>query len=427
MVGRTLSRGRFRHRHPVLESPLAETHHGGSGGPRAAKPLGAFAPPRGGGAGPIGAHTPPRETYATPRSETYATPRSETHATPRSRFGREAVERRAPVSERRAFSRSVPVRERPPRERFDREDPRPGADRPGWRTAPDPGVPPSPPGFERRTSALSAASPRRRLLASPGKPPQYRSHGDDSKPPRRSFEPTAAPTPRRSFEPAVAPTSRRSFDPQPSALTAASPRRRLDLRRREDDRYAAPQPPSPHRPGGDTHKSPLPFQRRRAPAQCEACEACEAKAEGSYVACPHCRREGCVECLDFRQCQNAACDKAHCGYCFEEGTLRDVQVGQCGEEFCFDCRFARCSADWERACDHCLRAIGIDPSVASLLQADKDGASGQQEKCDEDIRAANEENARLNEENEMLQEENEELHFKLSRLKSVFLEDQEDL
>ena len=79
----------------------------------------------------------------------------------------------------------------------------------------------------------------------------------------------------------------------------------------------------------------------------------------------------------------------------------DIYYGR--EDYCFDCRFSRCSEDWNHAPECCLRTLGINRAVAAKLQAQTDKSK--------------EENKRLTEKNKKYADENIELSSRIARIR----------
>lgn len=451
MARRSLSRGRFKHRHPTLDSPSTtnETHD-------SSFDLGSTK----------------KHPFTTGFTDAYATPRSRFRRES-SRNAREQVDRRDAPIDGRSHSYSAPVRERPPRGK----DSGPGVDARGVLSGirgidglggsyakkgrdrsvyDDSGAKLSPFNYEQTTSTFSTPSPRRRLRLRQNK---GEAHTDPSgKYSAFSFDQhkdiLSTPSPRRRFRllstesemhasprdhPRYPHLSERSlqtlrYSDQRTNTPTASPRSGLGLLTKgEVQAFLCGQSP-PHFLGKEDSVESHGTTRQ--------CKACEARVNGCYLTCQHCDRKGCVVCLDFRKCKNGACSKEHCGNCFAKRASCDVQACQCGEELCFDCRFSKSSEDWDRSCAHCLRLIGIDPSVATrlqavnneamtklkeeneLLQAERAKSSDQQDNVNEEITTAIEENSRLNKEIKALQQENSRLHSKLCRLRRLLLEDE---
>ena len=86
----------------------------------------------------------------------------------------------------------------------------------------------------------------------------------------------------------------------------------------------------------------------------------------------------------------------------------DIDYGR--EEYCFDCRFSRCSEDWNHAPGCCLRTLGINRAVAAKLQAQTD-------KSNEEKGKINEENKRLTEKNKKYADENIKLSSRIARIR----------
>ena len=118
-------------------------------------------------------------------------------------------------------------------------------------------------------------------------------------------------------------------------------------------------------------------------------ELIECKLCGEWVCqecikyCEHCKEIGCGDCVRLDKCENEGCDKANCKDCYDADTINviscdeDVHMNMCNEiyhgcgvKLCFDCRWEKCSEDWDGACAGCLQIVSRK-KIPKLLEENK--------------------------------------------------------
>jgi len=77
------------------------------------------------------------------------------------------------------------------------------------------------------------------------------------------------------------------------------------------------------------------------------------------LTCRYCNQTRCRDCIRTYECDRDGCNKAICGDCVES----KGEGGECNKclcEFCSsDCRYLKCSEDWECACPPCIKESAI--------------------------------------------------------------------
>ena len=84
------------------------------------------------------------------------------------------------------------------------------------------------------------------------------------------------------------------------------------------------------------------------------CKACTAR-----YSCRYCNQTRCRDCIRTYSCYRDDCNKVICGDCIESKG-EGGECNKCHFEFCSsECRYLKCSKDWERACIACTRESAI--------------------------------------------------------------------
>jgi len=89
---------------------------------------------------------------------------------------------------------------------------------------------------------------------------------------------------------------------------------------------------------------------------CEAnlCKTCSQKR-----SCWYCNQTKCRGCIISHSCSRDGCNKVICNDCVESKG-EGGQCNKCFAKFCSaECRYLKCSKDWERACTTCMRDSAI--------------------------------------------------------------------
>ena len=84
------------------------------------------------------------------------------------------------------------------------------------------------------------------------------------------------------------------------------------------------------------------------------CEGCIQES-----TCRHCNQTRCKECIRSYSCGRDGCNKVICGDCVESKG-EGGKCHKCTAAFCSsECRYLKCSRDWERACPACIKESAI--------------------------------------------------------------------
>lgn len=82
--------------------------------------------------------------------------------------------------------------------------------------------------------------------------------------------------------------------------------------------------------------------------------------------CDHCNDDICENCGEGERCAGEGCARLTCSSddkdCHKEFGLE--LCARCGITYCSDCRYLKCSRDWEESCAECLKILGAGKILA---------------------------------------------------------------